>query len=913
MKKEMKKQIYEEYLVYKEERALKKERFKELPKEQQKLAKKACRAELKAMKAERKAAIKKMAKPEKRKAKNHDKYFNKLSTRPRRYAVRSVLVVLLIILTVMVVPIVRDFGTILSIKLDTTSDAALLAKENGKKVAESVSDEGIILLKNENNILPLKNNKINVFGFSAYNFAFGGGGSGGSSSTYTTDLFGGLSQSGILYNPDLHEFYRGHKLAKQGDGGSGIAVIIKNMVFGKNSEKEPDITYLKEDIIEQAVSYSNTALIVVSSEAVEATDSSLETLKISHNTKALIEKINNHFEHIVVLINSGQQMELGFLDTYEHIDAALWVGTPGSQGAISIGKILKGDVNPSGRLTDTYAYDIGSAPSNENMGDFAYDNLFGMGKLEYEEGIYIGYRFYETYYLNKESEYQQAVQYPFGYGLSYTSFDWTVTGHIFTDEEITVEIRVQNTGTEFAGKDVVQVYFSAPYIAGGIEKSAIELGGYAKTDTLEPGQSQDLTISFPTRDMSSYDMHLLEAYVLEAGTYEIKVAKNVHEPIETLTYVVPFDIVYDKDEVTNTLIKNQFDYANGDLTYLSRNDWENTYPTHEDIELKASQTLIDLFKERPNVSSQSIPVTNADNGILLKDLKGLSYDDPMWEDFLDQLSVEEMGKLISTGAYVTHEIDRLGIPSVILLDGPAGINFVFGSFETMSYPTEVVIASTWNDELAYNIGEAIGMECNAYGIEGWYAPGQNLHRSPQGGRNFEYFSEDPLISGKMSAAMVRGAQSKNIIVTMKHFALNEQEINARSGVLVWANEQAIRELYLRPFEITVKEGHVNGVMSSFIHIGHKWSGGNEELLQNVLRDEWGFVGLVTTDAVLGSFMDLQLAIHGGNDLMLSVLPSTQMRKFNKIYKADPAGTIINARDRVKNICYAIVNNTKALE
>jgi len=294
---------------------------------------------------------------------------------------------------------------------------------------------------------------------------------------------------------------------------------------------------------------------------------------------------------------------------------------------------------------------------------------------------------------------------------------------------------------------------------------------------------------------------------------------------------------------------------------------------------------------------------------MLKDLKGLDYDDPLWEAYLDQFTVEEMKALINNGAYKTLAIERLGLPATVLMDGPAGINFFFKETTSAAYPTEVVIASTWSDELAYTMGEAVGSEANAYGVHGWYAPGMNIHRTPQGGRNFEFFSEDPLLSGRMSANMVSGAQSKDVLVFMKHFALNEQEINARSGLLLWANEQAIREIYLRPFEITVKEGLVTGAMSSFIHIGYKWSGGNPELLQNILRDEWGFVGIVSTDAVLGGYMDLNLAIRNGNDLMLNPVPTANERYFDELYKEDPVGVTQAIRECTHNICYSILEYT----
>mgnify|MGYP003451626429 FL=1 len=457
-----------------------------------------------------------------------------------------------------------------------------------------------------------------------------------------------------------------------------------------------------------------------------------------------------------------------------------------------------------------------------------------------------------------------------------------------------------------AGKDVVQAYYSAPHTDGGIEKSAIALAGYAKTSLLEPGASETVTITFAVRDMASWDAADRGAYVLAAGSYDISVRSDVHTPRFEFTTDVANEVVYDTDAVTGEALENRFGYADGDLTYLSRDDWDGTYPSNEDINRTASPELLERMDPTFEAVDGKAPIYGADNGLQLADLQGLAYDNPKWETFLDQLTRDEQVALFSKGAYKTEAVDRLGVPSAILLDGPAGLNFLFGELTAASFPTEVVVASTWNNELAHQMGVAVGTEANAYGVQGWYAPGMNLHRSALGGRNFEYFSEDPLISGKMSASMVAGAQSKNVLTFMKHFALNEQEINARSGVNVFADEQAMRELYLRPFEITVKEANPHGAMSSFINIGGRWAGGNEQLLEDVLRGEWGFRGVVSTDAVLAGFMDPKLAVRYGNDLMLSILPNGVARSVNTALDEDPAGVGAALRDRVHNTLYAVL-------
>lgn len=910
-KKQLKIKIKEQFI---KDRLNNKSRNIELSKldsEKKLLEKKLDKKEKKDQKKDRKLFIKTLSGIEKKEAKKYDKYYKNLKNRPRKHIVLGLFLLLVVFIGFKVSPIIVDIKELMSIELISNTPEAIAALKYGETVAEEISDEGIVLLKNEESLLPLENMQINVFGYSAHNFRLSGGGSGGADQNRSINFFDGLEMSHIEYNKELYDFYQQNEDYVAKEEKTGLIQVLKGLLI-KGEENEPTIDYLTDDIIKSAKEFSDTAVIVLTSLSVEASDAELSELRLSENMKDLIDRVTSNFENVIVIVNAGNTLELGFLDEYPSIKAALWTGTPGSRGAVSLGKILVGDINPSGRLTDTYVYDNSTHPSIENFGDYEYTNIDGMGLLEYEEGIYIGYRYYETYYLDNESAYENTVQYPFGYGLSYSNFQWELVSSTINDEMVTVDIKVTNTGS-FEGKDVIQVYFSPPYYEGGIEKSAIELGAYAKTSLLKPNDSEILSINFATRDMSSYDMNNLEAFVLEKGNYDIYISKNIHEPIISLDYEVKDTIVYKTDEITGTLIENQFDYAKGNLQYLSRADWESTYPSGEDINLLASDELVNNFDSSPEIVEGTLPITGKNNNIMLKDLKGLDYNDSKWDAFLDQFTIDEMNALINTGAYRTLEIERLGLPNTVLLDGPAGINNFFKASTAASYPTEIVIAATWNDELAYKMGEAVGMEANAYGVDGWYAPGMNLHRSPKGGRNFEYFSEDPLLSGKMSTGIVTGAQSKEILVFMKHFAMNEQEVNARTGVTVWANEQAMRELYLRPFEITVKEGKVTGVMSSFIHIGYKWAGGNPELLQNVLRDEWGFVGIVSTDAVLGDFMDINLAVRYGNELMLAPLKHGNIKKFEKLYKEDPVGITIGARLRTHNICYALLEYTDAVE
>ena len=896
------------------DKALKKERaaeIKAMPEAERQAAKAADRVAAKAAAAQRKAEIKAMPRAERKAAKRHDRTYRKVWHRPRRAAVWVAVLLVLALIVSTVAPYVRDMSRMFSISIDSSTPAGQEARAQGALIAEEISDEGIVLLKNNDALLPLGDKGVNVFGFSSYTMRFGGGGSGGADQSASKDLFQGLEAAGVAYNEDLHAFMKDNGAGAGAGAGNGLVQILLGTLTGGNEEPhEPDIAYLTDDVITQAQSYSDVALVVMGNDGVEMQDFAADELRITEGQRALLDRVTGSFDNVIVVINSGNVMELSFLDDYPQIRSALWIGTPGPLGTVSLGKILSGEVNPSGRLTSTYARDVSSSPAAENFGNFRYDNIKGRALMEYEEGIYVGYRYYETRYQGDEAGYAEAVQFPFGHGLSYTTFERSAAEPVVTDETVTVEVEVTNTG-QVAGKDVVQVYFSAPWTEGGIEKSAVELAGYAKTGELAPGASETVSVEFLKRDMASWDMDA-QHYLLESGTYEIKVGRNVHEFDAVFPVEVADDVVYDTDEATGTALEARFAEADGGLTYLSRSDWDGTWPTSDDINLTASQDLLDSLSASTQipVTEGEAPTFGADNGIKLADLKGLDYEDPLWDEFLDQFTLDELINLFSRGAYQTYGVERLGVPQSILLDGPAGINFLFGNVTAASYPTQVVIASTWNDDLALRMGEAVGAEANAYGVHGWYAPGMNLHRTAQGGRNFEYFSEDPVLSGKMGAAMTAGAQSKDVLVFMKHFILNDQEVNARSGIHVWANEQAIRELYLRPFEITVKEADATGAMSSFVHVGPTWSGGNPALLQDVLRGEWGFDGVVSTDAVLGGFMDNRLAVRHGNDLMLDVLsPSNNIKQLKAAYEDDPVGVTAGLRDRVHTLCYSLLSTT----
>ncbi|MDN4472904.1 glycoside hydrolase family 3 protein [Demequina zhanjiangensis] len=851
-------------------------------------------------KAERKAARAGMNRKERREDSRRARITRKVAHRRRRAIGWGVAGVAVVGIGALAAPYVGGLARVASLEFADGTVEALQAREDALVVAENVSDEGMVLLKNEGDVLPLAGDRVNVFSFASFNLLLGGGGSGGSTVAGAPTLYEALEAQGVAYNEDLYATMEDAGAAHSEGASNAFVQMAQLAMGGGSSEPAPD--YLTDDVMAQAADYSDTAIVVFGVSGGEGTDLTQEQLQLSDEQVALLDAVTAHQDDVIVVINAGNQMELGFLDDYPQIKAAVWMGTPGPQGAVSLAKILTGEVNPSGRLTDTYAYDVTSAPATENLGSHRYTNT-NRAFLDYEEGIYVGYRYYETRYEGDEAGYEAAVQFPFGYGLSYTDFEWAASEPVIADGEVTVDVSVTNVG-DAAGKDVVQVYFSAPYLDGGVEKSSIELAGYAKTDLLAPGDEETVTVSFGVQDMASWDTGQ-GAYVLDAGAYEISASTDVHTPIASFTHDVGESVVYTADADTGYDYARLFEFAEGDLEFLSRADWEGTYPAGPDGTETASDEALALMDPELVPADGDAPTYGADNGLTLADMVGLDYDDPQWDAFLDQLTVEEQIHLFSYGAYKTYEVDRLGIPSMVMLDSPAGLNSLFASLEAAAYPSEIVIASTWNDALAYEVGAAIGHEADLYGVDVWYAPGMNLHRTAMGGRDFEYFSEDPLISGMMAAGMVSGAQDQGVLTTIKHFVLNDQEVNARSGINVSLSEQALRELYLQPFEVAVKESAPTGAMSSFINLGGKWAGGSDELLQEVLRGEWGFEGFVTTDAVLGGWMDpVQAALHG-NDLMLAVFPSATVASMSEAIEEDPVGLGHALRDRVHAVLYSV--------
>ncbi len=802
------------------------------------------------------------------------------------------------------------------------------AREQSLQVAREVMEESIVLLQNKHATLPLaEQTKLNIFGAGSAAPVYSGGGAGGISSATAESLYEAFDAEGATYNPSLYNLYNNftqkNKVstdAYKKPAKGLIDTLLPNIAgFLVKSPTELDPANIPEATLTEAKEYSSTALYVVSRAGTETVDLKPEELRLTDNERATLALLNKHFAHIIVIANTTNVMELGFVNDFEHIDSVLWVGGPGEVGMRSVAAVLKGEVTPSGKLPDTYMYDIAKDPAVLNTGNFQYKDADGNPVrryfTNYQESIYIGYRYYETFV--SEADYASTVQYPFGYGLSYTTFDWKIGTTSANASTVSAQVTVTNTGKR-SGKEVVQLYYRPPFVKGGIEKAAIVLGGYAKTKLLAPGESDTVTISFDTTTMASYDDRVNKAWTLDAGTYQLVVARDVHTPVQTFAYTQPTTLVIRRDATTGTTVTNQFDDTRGSLDYLSRSNPSATAPKAPTQQMFTMPSFI-LSADYTHIkSSAAEPTTGAKNNLKLADLKGLDYDDPKWSEFLDQLTADDLVKFTGHGGYWSVAIDHVGIPRTAMFDGPTSIRNFLDSWATVAYPAPVNLAATWNSELAETIGQTMGKEAQSFNVDATYAPSLNMHRSPLGGRNFEYYSEDPLLAGKTGAAITRGLQSTGTIAVIKHFVANDQETNrANFGLYTWLTEQSLREIYLKPFELAVKEGGAHGAMSAFNRLGTTWAGGDKALLTTVLRNEWGFRGFVITDAGVagqGDHFDALQALEAGNDLMLGLpldIGANDFEKQLKDYlKEDRAGTLIAMRSAAHNICYYVLQTNK---
>ena len=853
----------------------------------------------------------------------------------------------------------------MSTMLDLISGSGTITEETSKEasaLAVEIAEEGTMLLQNDG-VLPLAaGTKLNVFGWASTNPMLGGGGSGALNTAYeSVSLLQSLNDAGIETNTELSDFYTSYKADRP----------VCGMWAQDWTLPEPNVSKYSADMMANAKAFSGTAMIVISRPGGEGADLPNDVqaiidgtyqdgttyraatyddtlnegndwnagdhyLQLDNREKEMVALVCQNFENVIVVYNGSNAFEFGFVKEYPQIKGLIWAAPGGHVGMTALGEVVSGKVNPSAKTVDTLVYNLKSTPWWNNFGDFNYTNMdefkytsVGFTGTEstsipsfvnYVEGIYVGYRFYETAAAEGLINYDEVVQYPFGYGLSYTTFTQKMSEITDNGDTISFTVDVTNTGTA-AGKDVVEVYSNPPYTNGGIEKASANLVQFEKTGVIEPGASQTVSIVISKEELMSYDEKNAKGYVLEAGDYEISINTDSHHKIESKVFNVAETVAYSgenkraSDHVTAT---NRFDYAAGNVEYLSRADHFANYAAAtaapasfemaEDAKagfynisnyLTAEATAAD---EDPNAAAVA---TGADNGLKLVDMRGLDKNDPKWDQLMDEMTLDDMNALISLGGYQTNSVDSIGKVRTNDCDGPASINNNFTGVGSIGFPVGVTIAATWNKDLAYRFGESIGKMANEMDVSGWYAPAMNNHRTAFAGRNFEYYSEDPVLSGHIAANAVKGSQDYGVYAYMKHFALNDQEGNRCDMLCTWSNEQAIREIYLKPFEKCVKDADCLAVMSSFNYIGNRWAGGSSSLCRNVLRDEWGFRGFVETDyfGVYG-YMSADQGIRNGSDLMLVNYPTAT----NDVQFRETAGAQQAMRESAKNILYVVANS-----
>ena len=865
-------------------------------------------------------------------------------SRGKRFLIRGEAAIAMVLAVVVCVNMIC-FGPMSTLIGLATGNGTLSdeTNEEAAEVAEEIMEDGIVLLKNES-LLPLnETKKLNIFGWESINPAYGGAGSGGINDLYDiVSLNQGLENAGFSINQELVDFYNNY-------GADNPEMSIQKQSW---TLPEPPVDTYSDELIKSAKEYSDVAVVVLSRKAGEghndipmdvrkaAYDNNSDEyddfpegehyLQLSQTERDMVDMVCSNFDNVIVVYNGANQFELGFADEHPQIKSVVWCPGTGNVGFNALGKVFSGEVNPSGKTPDTFIYDMTTAPWWNNAEKTEYTNLadlavegmnagtaqvYAPAFTNYVEGIYVGYKYYETAAQEGAIDYDKTVQYPFGYGLSYTEFEQKMGELEEKDGQISVDVEVTNTG-DVAGKDVVEVYYEPPYTNGGIEKSSANLIEFAKTDLLQPGESQTVTVTFSIEDMASYDENHAKAYVLEKGDYAISINSDSHTVLDQKTYTADKDVVYkgeNKRTSDDTAATNVFEDAKGDVTYLSRADHFANY--EEATAAPASAELGEPYVSEYHLNSNFdkttylndedvMSTTGADNGLTLADMRDADYDDPRWEKLLDQLTVDEMANMIAMAGYQTAAMDSVGKVATLDFDGPAAINNNFTGVGSIGFPIEVVVASTWNKELAQAWGECMGKISQEMGAEGWYAPGMNTHRTAFGARNYEYFSEDGVLAGNMGAKAVEGARKYGVYSYIKHFALYEG--NAKM-VSVWSNEQAIREIYLKPFEISVKQGGANAVMVSWSFLGDKWTGESSNLMNTVLRDEWGFRGMALTDFFRNNghgFMNADAALANGVDAMLSTFNG----KENNVANPEHPTSVLQMRNACKNVMYTVVSS-----
>ena len=824
----------------------------------------------------------------------------------------------------------------------TLSDATV-SKAN--ELAKDVQSEAVTLLKNGDSNLPLSGKKVNVFGWGSTNPVYGGTGSGSMSKQYkTVSLLDGMKQAGLKTNTELSKLYTDYrkdrpevgmfaqdwtlpevpakqysdKLVSDAKDFSDEAVVVLTRVGGEGAD-------LPTDMKAKGITYKN------NSKDYDDFQKGESFLQLSKTERDMINLVTSNFKKVTLVYNGANTFQFDFLNDYPQIQSVVWCPPAGQTGFSALGEVLAGETNPSGKTSDTFLKDLTKSVSYNNFGKFEYTNMADKaakykgftgddvtaipGFVNYSEGIYVGYKFYETASDEGLINYDDTVAFPFGYGLSYTSFDQKLDSVKYKGGKVTVTATVTNTGDK-AGKDVVEAYYNPPYTDGGIEKASKNLAGFEKTKELQPGESQKVTVKFDDDDMASYDYKGAKAYVLEKGDYDISIQSDSHHVIDHKAITVKDTVTYDSDSNTHngdkTVATNQFDDVAGDVTYLSRADHFANYkeataaPTNFKMSDKAKETFYNNSNYDPkkfDKDSDKMPTTGAKNGLKLSDMYGKDYDDADWDKLLDQLTFDDMDNLIANGGYGTQAVKSVGKIQLTDADGPASLNNNFTGVGSIGFPASTAFACTWNKDLAKQFGEMIGDMAHDMHVAGWYAPAMNIHRNAFSGRTFEYFSEDSLLSGVMASSEISGAKSKGVYSFMKHFALNDQETKRTEMLCTWTNEQAMREIYLKPFEMSVKEGGAQAVMSSFNYIGNTYAGADSALLQTVLRGEWGFKGFVLTDYFGGyGYQNADQEVRAGNDSMLATTKITN-------HITDKSATSVKAmRQAAHNILYTAANS-----
>ena len=865
-------------------------------------------------------------------------------------------------------------------------DSSAKSRKNGENKVEDICNEGIVMLKNDGTLPLSTSSEITLLGRGSVDPIYGGSGSGNVDTTTCANPKSGLEKAGFSIDSGAYKFFQ-----------DNVANFDKaNIAMDKYDQSYFFIGEIPSSKYSFTVKNSNAAIVFISRAGGEGGDLSTDLirdsktsaaqkkikdnantanevknytegqhqLELSKEEKDMITFAKNNYSKVVVVVNSSNVMELGELNKDEKVNGIFWVGSMGSTGFNSLGNILSGKVNPSGHTPDIYPADLTKDPSFKNFGlnginvyegiSGSDDILAGDGNtyaahfVQYEEGIYVGYRYYETAAKEGYINYDTSVVYPFGYGLSYTTFTKEIVSSSTFGDDVNVEVKVTNTGNK-EGKEVVQLYYSAPYTKGGIEKSSTVLGDFAKTKTLKSGESETLKLTIKKEEMASYDYKNEKAYVLDKGEYVYQIKENSHEISKDKSGKnLEFKSNEEKKVFKNgkssdkTAVTNQFDDVSaifkdteqkGYALNMSRSDFKTTFPTaptsddaNVDITLGEFGTIRSGLKPyaNKNDSNDVMPTTGASNGLSLIDLRGIDYDDKSWDLLLDQLTDKEYKdstNYLANNAYNTAQMVSVGKPATIDHDGPQGFSVLFGAKpDACAYMSEPLLAATFNVELAKEMGVAVGEEALALGFHGWYGPAMNTHRSAFAGRNFEYYSEDGVLGGKIASAVVSGAADKGVFAYIKHFALNDQESNRITNLCTWANEQAIREIYLRPFEICVKNAKTtinyisdeNGtmstkeinattaMMSSFNRIGTTWAGGYTNLMTNVLRNEWNFHGAVISDFNMYGYMPSDQGMRAGTDMQLA---------WKKTFAdTDSATSRIALRKAYHNLFYMVANS-----